>query len=402
MIINDIKSRQILDSRQKPTIEVILNTEKGVYISSVPSGASTGRNEALELRDKDKIGVNKAIDNVNNIIAPELKGKNCLEQEKIDNLMINLDGTNNKSRLGANAILGVSLAICRAGASAKNLPLYKYIAELIENNESLKIPFPMFNILNGGAHSRNNLDIQEFMIIPQKDSFAKNLELHNIIINNLKKILIEQFGKEPNKGDEGGYDPMISRNKEALELLKQSINNNSDTSIGLDCAASSFYNSNEYIFEEKKFSSQELLDFYKEIVSEFNITSIEDPFHEEDWDAFSRITKQLPKITIVADDLTTTNIERIKKAEENKACTGIIIKLNQIGTLSETLKAIKIAKSFQWKTVISHRSGETMDDFIADLSVATNADYVKSGAYTKKERIIKYDRLLEIEKELLS
>jgi enolase len=397
--IKNIIAREIKDSRGKPTVEVELETEKGTFTAAVPSGASTGANEALELRDADGRGVQNAISNVNDIIAPKLKGKDVTNQKEIDDLMIELDGTPNKSKLGANAILGVSIAACRAGAASKKVPLYKYISEISGKSEN--IPLPMFNILNGGAHAKNDLDIQEFMIIPRKKTFAENLALCNKAFQNLQKNIEENFGKEHLQlGDEGGFAPPVSTTEQALYLLKNAIDGESDIKFALDCAASQYFNDGKYNLDGKELSKQGLVDFYKGLVDSFPIVSIEDPFEENDWQGFELMMQQLSdKITIVGDDLTTTNINKIKEANSKKACNGIILKLNQIGTVSETIEASNMAKSFGWKTIVSHRSGETMDNFIADLAVGTGADFIKSGSPAKEERMVKYQRLLEIEQE---
>ena len=396
--IKNIRAREIKDSRGNPTVEVELETAKGVFLASVPSGASTGKNEALELRDEDGKGVLKAIKNVNDIIAPKLKGKDVLNQTEIDNLMIGLDGTENKSKLGANAILAVSLAVCRAGAGSQKLPLYKYISELTGLSESLKIPLPMFNILEGGAHADNELAIQEFMVVPQQKTFAENLILCNKIFQNLNE-LVEKNYKNTGLGDEGGFAPQISKTEQALYLLKNAIASE-DCKIALDCAASQFFSEGKYNIDGQNLTRVELLDFYKNLVSLFSIISIEDPYAEEDWEGFKEITKELQKTIIIGDDLTTTNIKMIKEAHNKNACNGVILKLNQIGTVSETIEALNLAKSFGWRTIVSHRSGETMDDFIADFAVGTGADFIKSGSPSKEERMVKYSKLLEIEKEL--
>ena len=403
--IKNIIAREIKDSRQKPTIEVELETEKGVFVDSVPSGASTGANEALELRDDDGKGVTTAIKNINEIIAPKLKGKDVLNQTEIDRTMIELDGTENKSKLGANAILAVSLAVCRAGAGSKKISLYKHISEL--SGKDCKIPLPMFNILNGGRHAKNGLDIQEFMVIPQKKTFMENLVVCNKIFMNLKENIKKNFGEDHLElGDEGGFAPPVKTTEQALFLLKNASANETDFSFALDCASSEFYNDGKYILEGNEMHRSQLVDFYKNLVAEFPIISIEDPFSEEDWQGFEEMTKEfagLPgqeKITIVGDDLTTTNIKRIKEAHSKSACNGVILKLNQIGTVSETIEASNLAKSYGWKTIVSHRSGETMDDFIADLAVGTGADFLKSGSPAKEERMVKYQRVVEIENEL--
>lgn len=396
--IKNIKAKEIKDSRGNPTIEVKLETENKEYFASVPSGASTGKNEALELRDADGKGVKTAIKNVNKIIAPKLKDLNPENQVEIDKLMIELDGTENKSKLGANAILAVSIAICRAGADAKKISLYQYISELAGVKDQLAIPLPMFNILEGGAHAKNDLEIQEFMIVPQKETFAENLVLCNKVFQSLKTLLIKSYGPDILIGDEGGFAPPISKTEQALYLLKNAIGDD-DIRFSLDCAASQFFNDGKYKIEGNELTRAELLDFYKNLVNDFDIISIEDGFSEEDWEGFKEITEALPKITIIGDDLTTTNIKRIKEAHNKSACNGVILKLNQIGTVSETIEASKLAKSFGWKTIVSHRSGETMDDFIADFSVGIGVDFIKSGSPSKDERMVKYSRLLEIEKE---
>ena len=407
--IKNIVAREIKDSRGNPTVEVVLETEKGEYIASVPSGASTGKNEALELRDPDGKGVLDAIKNVNEVIAPKLKGKDVINQKEIDDLMLALDGTENKSKLGANAILAVSMAVCRAGAGAKKMPLYKHLAELAYGStavEPLKIPLPMFNILNGGAHAKNDLDIQEFMIIPHKKTMQENLVICNGAFNRLREAIKNSFGEDYlGLGDEGGFAPPISKTEQALFLLKAAAHGDQDIKFALDCAASEFYKpvpsgGGKYVLEGIETTRAELLNFYKEFVKNFPIISIEDPFSEEDWQGFEEITKEMgEKVIIVGDDLTTTNIKRIKEAHNKKACNGVILKMNQIGTVSETIEACNLAKSFNWKTIVSHRSGETMDDFIADLAVGLSTDYIKSGSPAKEERMVKYKRLLEIEQE---
>ena len=423
--IKEIIAREIKDSRGNPTIEVELETDRGNYIASVPSGASTGKNEALELRDADGKGVNTAIKNINEIIAPKLKGKDVLNQKEIDDLMLALDGTENKSKLGANAILPVSMAVCRAGATAKKISLYKYIAELA--NYSLptthyQLPLAMFNILEGGVHTDNktNTGIQEFMVVPKKGDFSERLVLCNKIFLNLKNIIEKNYG-EPKMGFEGGFESPFSKTEQVLYALKSAIGD-SEAGIALDCAASEFYENGKYILEGQEMHRSQLVDFYKNLINIFPIILIEDPFSQEDWEGFREIKEALPEIIIVGDDLTTTNIERIKEAHNKNACNGVILKLNQIGTVSETIEASNLAKSFSakggsrpeadqpsagaktsgggWKTIVSHRSGETMDNFIADLAVGLGADFLKAGSPAKPERMIKYQRLLEIEREL--
>jgi enolase len=393
--IKNIEAREIKDSRGNPTVEVELETEKGVFVASCPSGASTGKNEAKTVETQ------KAVENVNKIIAAKLKGKNPENQKEIDELM--------DKNLGANAVLPVSMAVCRAGAAANKLSLYQYIFNLSHSyaseggseKEAIKIPLAMFNILNGGRHAKNGLDIQEFMIIPQKKTFAENLILCSKIFENLRELIIKDFSKEHLElGDEGGFAPPIKTAEQALYLLK-SVSAGLGVSFGIDCAASEFFKNGKYNLGGRELTRAELLGFYEELIKEFEIVSIEDPFSEEDWNGFEDIVRQLGnKITVVGDDLTTTNIKRIKEAHSKNACNGVILKLNQIGTVSETIEAAELAKSYGWKTIVSHRSGETMDDFIADLAVGLRADFLKAGSPAKPERMVKYNRLLEIENEI--
>jgi len=397
-MIKNIKAREILNSRGKPTIEVEVETHKGFFKASVPSGASRGKNEAKELTIK------KAKRNVNKIIAKELKGLNEKKQAKIDRLLVDLDGTENKGHLGANALLAMSVAICRAGARAKRKPLYKYIRKIGGRKlktKGWKMPQPCFNVINGGAHAGNKLDIQEFMIIPQGDTFKNNLNKGAQIYHNLKEVILKKFGKQStNLGDEGGFSPDISNSLKVLDLLKKIIKDQ-DIKIGLDVAASQFYQDEKYILEGKSFDSNKLLKYYQDLFKKYSIEFIEDPFHEEDWKSFKKImTKLGKKITIVGDDLLTTNTNRMRLAYVKSACNGVIIKPNQIGTVSETLQAVKLAKLYKWKIIVSHRSGETLDSFIADLAVGVGADYIKSGAPARGERLAKYNRLLKIESEL--
>ncbi len=424
--IKRMLAREILDSRGNPTIEVELETDLGIFIASVPSGASVGKYEAVELRDGGKRyngkGVLKAIKNINEIIGPKLKGQDVTQQKKIDKLMVDLDGTENKFKLGANAILPVSIAVCRAGSAAKEIPLYKHITELTEDSPPLILPLPCFNIINGGAHAGSDLDIQEFIIIPQNKLFSKNLQTGKEIYYSLKAILRSKFGKNStNIGDEGGFVPLISKTKEALDLILKTIKDcgNNEIKIGLDCAASQFYNQDEkYHLDDIFFSREELLSFYQDLVKKYPIIFLEDPFSEEDWEGWrllkskikpvasfpvipSELSKnQKSKIIIVADDLTVTHKERLQQAIKNDCANAIIIKPNQVGTITETLECIKIAKRAGWKAVVSHRSGETNDDFIADLSVGVGADFIKAGAPARGERVAKYNRLLKIEEEL--
>ena len=399
--IKEIIAREIKDSRGNPAVEVELETDKGSFVASCPSGASTGKNEALELRDADGKGVSRAIKNVNEIIGPKLKGKNPESQQEIDKIMVDLDRTENKSKLGANAILPVSVAVCRAGAASKKISLYRHIADLAGIGHPLAIPLAMFNVLEGGVHTdkKTNTGVQEFMVVPKKGEFVENLILCNKIFRNLKENIEKNYGKSE-MGFEGGFASPFLKTEQALYSLKGAAGSE-DAGIALDCAASEFYKDGKYILDGRELTKTELLEFYENLVSNFPIISIEDPFAEEDWQGFEAIVRQMGKnVIIIADDLTTTNIKRIKEAHNKSACNGVVLKLNQIGTVSETIEASKMAKSFGWKTIVSHRSGETMDNFIADLAVGVGADFLKAGSPAKEERMVKYQRLLEIEKEI--
>ncbi len=394
--IKSIKAREILDSRGIPTVEVDLVTADGCFRSSVPSGSSTGKYEAFELRDKNKKryhgkGVQKAVENVNRILGPKLKGVSVVEQEKMDNLMIEIDGTKNKSRLGANAILGVSMAVCRAGAVAKKMPLWKWIAKLAGTKPVL--PKPCFNIINGGRHAGNDLEFQEFMIVPQFNLFSKNLQAGVEIYYELKDILRKEYGENAvNLGDEGGFAPSLKLPVQALNLILIAVKKSGyskKVKIAIDVAASEI--------EPGKYD----LNFYSDLVKQYPIVSLEDPFSEQDYAGFSNITKELgKKITIIGDDFLVTNPEKIIKAQEKRACNGLLLKLNQIGTITEALQAFNLAKAFGWKIMVSHRSGETLDSFISDLAFGLGADFIKAGAPARGERVAKYNRLLKIEEEL--
>jgi enolase len=407
--IKSIKAREILDSRGNPTIEADLITDYGLFRSSVPSGASKGEYEALELRDGGKRylgrGVLRAVQNINEIISPKLVGKDPTRQREIDNLMIELDGTENKSNLGANAIIGVSMAICRAGAAARKIPLYQYITQLAENCSLPILPVACFNIINGGVHAGNELDLQEFMICPQLKSFSENLQAASEIYHNLKEILLEKFGKFAiNIGDEGGFSPPLIFAEQTLNLILEAIEKSgykNSVKIAIDSAASEFFIDGKYKMKKVIFTREGLLNYYFELLKKYPIISLEDPFAQDDFEGFSEITKKVAgKITIFGDDLLATNIERIKMAKEKNLCDGIILKMNQIGTITETLDAAKLAKSFGWKIMVSHRSSETNDDFISDLAVGISADFIKAGAPARGERVTKYNRLLKIEEEI--
>ena len=406
--ITDVVAREILDSRGNPTVEVKVYTEKGsIGVFSVPSGASTGKREALELRDNDERyfgkGVTKAVNNVNNTIKYNLLGKEVEEQKTIDNIMINLDGSENKSNLGANAILGVSVACLKAAALDNGLPLYKYL-----NKREVHIPFCMFNILNGGKHAANNIDIQEFMIVPKFNTFKESLRAASEVFHALKGILLDK-GLNTNVGDEGGYAPDLKNNEEALMVIVKSIETagyipGKNIFIALDVAASSFYNNetDTYNIDNTNKTREELLNYYLDIVSKYPVISIEDPFDEEDYEGFKMITEVLgKKISIVGDDLFVTNKELLKKGIEEKMCNAILIKPNQVGSFYETLETIVLAKQNKYTCIVSHRSGETTDTFISDLAVALNIPFMKSGSTSRGERIAKYNRLLEIEEEIL-
>lgn len=407
-IIRSIYAREILDSRGFPTVETEVILESGaVGIASVPSGASTGSFEAIELRDGgDRFvgkGVLKAVANVNEIIAPQLIGENASDQHIIDKIMIDLDGTPNKAKLGANAILSVSLAICQAATSFYQLPLYRYIGGI----SNRRLPKPMMNILNGGAHADNKIDIQEFMIIPAKDaSFKDYVIICATIYHNLKKSL-KSKGLNSNVGDEGGVAPNLSSTREALDLIMDSIKASGykpgeDVQIALDVAASELYKDGKYNIEGEIKTSEEMIKFYEELVEDYPIVSIEDPLFEEDWEGFSKMTEVLGnKIQIVGDDLYVTNPERLAKGIELKATNAILIKLNQIGTVTETLEAINLAKENGYNVVISHRSGETDDTTISDLAVGVFAKYIKTGAPARGERVAKYNQLIRIEEDIL-
>ena len=402
--IKKIYAREILDSRGNPTVEVELELESGIKsIASVPSGASTGKREALELRDNDKNryhgkGVLKAVSNVNNVISPLLIGMEVTSQRKIDNLMIEKDGTENKEVLGANAILGVSLTVLKAAALENNKEIYEYLG----NNHSM--PRCMMNIINGGAHASNGLDFQEFMIVPNKNEYKENLRMGSEIFNTLKSVL-----KEKNLlcgvGDEGGFAPNINGAREALELIKESVEKSGyifgkDVNIALDVAASEFYDNGVYHLEGNDITSSELIEYYKELVRDYPIISIEDGMAEDDYEGWKLLTKELSNIQLVGDDLFVTNKKLLQKGIDMGIANAILIKLNQIGTVTETLDTIKLAKDNNYNTIISHRSGETEDSYIADFAVGLNAGQLKTGSLSRGERTAKYNRLLRIEEKL--
>lgn len=411
-IIEDVWARQILDSRGNPTIEVEVCLKSGVIgRASVPSGASTGMYEAVELRDGDESlymgkSVYSAVENVNEKIAPEIIGMSTFDQIGIDDLMIELDGTENKGRLGANAILGVSLACAKAAAAELGIPLYQYIGGV----NAKTMPVPMMNILNGGQHADNNVDIQEFMIMPVgAQSWSEALEICSEVFHNLKAVLKDK-GLNTAVGDEGGFAPNLSSNEEALKVIVAAIENAGyipgiDVKIAIDAAASSFYDKEtgkyELKGEGKSLTADEMIDYYCNLVNKYPIISLEDGLDENDWDGFVGLTAKLgSRIQLVGDDLFVTNTRRLKTGIEKGACNSVLIKVNQIGTLTETLDTIEMAKKAGYTAIVSHRSGETEDTTIADIAVAVNAGQIKTGAPSRTDRVSKYNQLLRIEEEL--
>lgn len=413
--ITKIHARQILDSRGNPTIEVDVTTDRGfVGRASVPSGASTGSREALELRDGDKThymgkGVLTAVKNVNDLIAPKLIGKNVFDQRAIDHLMLEIDGTENKAKLGANAILGVSMAVCRAGALEKGKPLYQYLFEDLKVPNpigKLRLPTPLMNIINGGAHASNNLDIQEFMIVPHmKKSFSENFRAGVEVFHNLKKVLSDK-GYSTNVGDEGGFAPDLKSHDEAIECILTAIQKAGykpgvDISLALDCAASEFYKDGKYEMQGKTYTSDEMIPYYEHMTQIAPIYSIEDGFDESDQKGFINFQAKLgSKLVNVGDDLFVTNAKILKRGIDNKEANAILVKVNQIGSLSETFDTLKLAYDNGFKAIISHRSGETADAFIADLAVASGSGHIKTGSASRSDRMEKYNQLLRIEEEL--
>ncbi len=406
--IKSVKGRQVFDSRGNPTVEAEVFLEDNTSRTAIsPSGASTGAFEAHELRDQDKNnflgkGVNNAVENINKKIKSSLIGLNPTDQRKIDKILIDLDGTKNKKNLGANAILAVSLAVSKLAAASVNRPLYKSLGK------SFSLPIPLMNIINGGVHADNDLNIQEFMIRPDTSkSFKDAIEKCFLVIQNLK-ILLKSKKMLTNVGDEGGFAPSIGSNEEALELIVDAINKSKlspekDVVICLDVAANELVNKEgKYSVQSNNFiSSEDTVSYYKKLTSTYPIKSIEDPFAEEDWDSWKKITSEIgDKVQIVGDDLFVTNPKRLKKGIENKSANSILIKPNQIGTLTETLEVVRMAQDANFSTIISHRSGESEDTFIADLAVATESSQIKTGSLARSERVAKYNRLLRIEEEL--
>ncbi|GAB1608092.1 enolase [Argonauta hians] len=418
MVIKKVHGRQIFDSRGNPTVEVDLWTEKGMFRAAVPSGASTGIHEALEMRDNDAKNyhgksVFNAVKNVNDIIGKELPSKNLDEknQEAVDDFLLKLDGTENKSKLGANAILGVSLAVCKAGAAAKGVPLYRHIADLAGNKDVI-LPVPAFNVINGGSHAGNKLAMQEFMILPTgAKSFSEAMKMGSEIYHHLKGVIKKKYGQDAcNVGDEGGFAPNIQDNKEGLELLKTAIANagySDKIEIGMDVAASEFCKSKKYDLDFKNpksdpnafLTSDQLADLYRDFIKNYPVTSIEDPFDQDDWEAYSKFTSSV-QIQIVGDDLLVTNPKRVQKGIDCKACNALLLKVNQIGSVTESIKACKMSQNAGWGVMVSHRSGETEDTFIADLVVGLCTGQIKTGAPCRSERLAKYNQILRIEEEL--
>lgn len=409
-IIGDVYAREILDSRGNPTVEVEVVLEDGtIGRAAVPSGASTGAYEAVELRDDDKgrylgKGVLQAVDNVNTIIAPEVIGFDALDQVALDQALIELDGTPNKGRLGANAILGVSMAVAKAAANALGMPLYKYLGGI----NSKELPVPMMNILNGGKHADNNVDIQEFMVMPVgAPNFAEALRMCAEVFHNLRSVL-KAKGLNTAVGDEGGFAPNLKSNEEALAVIIEAISKagykpGEDIMLALDVAATELYKDGKYVLEGegKTKTSAEMIDYYEELSNKYPIISIEDGLSEDDWEGWQQMTARLgKKLQLVGDDLFVTNTERLEKGIETGTANAILIKVNQIGTLTETFDAIEMAKRAGFTAVVSHRSGETEDVTIADIAVATNAGQIKTGAPSRTDRVAKYNQLLRIEEEL--
>ena len=409
--IKHVHARQIMDSRGNPTIECDIELENGAMgRAAVPSGASTGSFEALELRDGGSAymgkGVLTAVKNVNDIIAPAITGMDASQQTELDEKMLALDGTPNKDKLGANAILAVSMAAAHAVANAKHEPLYKYIASIYGNANPVVLPRPMMNIINGGAHADNGLDAQEFMIIPNgaRDEFEA-IRMGSEIFHNLKSIL-KKGGNSTNVGDEGGFAPNFHSCREALDTIIAAINAagykpGDQVSIGLDVASSEFFKDGVYKFEGNDMSADQMIEFYEKLIADYPIISIEDALAEEDWDGWKKLTEKIGgKCQLVGDDLFVTNPARLAKGIENGVANAILIKVNQIGSLTETLRAIKMAQDANYGVIISHRSGETEDTTIADLAVATNAGQIKTGSMSRTDRMAKYNQLIRIEEQL--
>lgn len=406
MKIKNVIGREILDSRGNPTVEVDVILENGMMArAAVPSGASTGEREALELRDGDKSrfmgkGVLRAVENVNTVIRDRVVGMEVEDQRAIDNAMIELDGTETKSKLGANAILGVSMACLKAAAMNAGKPLYAYVGN------GTTLPVPMMNIINGGAHADNSLDFQEYMIIPQADTIHERVRIGAEVFHNLKNVL-KEHGYATGVGDEGGFAPDLKSNKEGFALIMEAINRagytDKDVKLGIDVAASEFYKDGKYVLagEGVSLTTDELIEYYKDLISKYPIITIEDPVDENDWEGFTKVTQEIgDKVQLVGDDLFVTNKKYLQKGIDNHAGNAILIKVNQIGTISETIDTINLAKANGYNTVISHRSGETEDTTIADLAVGLDLGQIKTGSMSRTDRMCKYNQLLRIEEEL--
>jgi len=417
VVIQKIHARQIFDSRGNPTVEVDLTTGKGLFRAAVPSGASTGIYEALELRDKGKDyhgkGVGQAVNNVNSLIAPALVGKdlNIADQAAIDKIMLDLDGTENKAKLGANAILGVSLAVCKAAAAERGVPLYRHIADLA-GNKDLILPVPAFNVINGGSHAGNKLAMQEFMILPTgASSFSEAMRMGSEVYHHLKAVIKAKYGQDAcNVGDEGGFAPNIQNNLEGLELLRVAIEKAGYTGkikIGMDVAASEFCKDKKYDLDFKNpasdpatwLSSDQLFEVYQEFIQKYPVVSIEDAFDQDDWEAWTKMNGAVD-IQLVGDDLLVTNPKRVQTGIDKKACNCLLLKVNQIGSVTESIQACKMSQAQGWGVMVSHRSGETEDTFIADLVVGLCTGQIKTGAPCRSERLAKYNQILRIEEEM--
>jgi enolase len=413
--IHTIKAREILDCRGIPTIEATLWLDNGINVTtSVPTGASTGKHEAVELRDKDPeryggMGVLKAVDYINDLIAPKIHALNPSNQSQIDDMLIDLDGTENKSKLGVNAILAVSQAVCKAGAAAYGIPVYRYLALKYKlAGENLTIPTPSFNVINGGKHGAGNLDFQEFLIIPSsRFRFHQGLQIGVEIFFALEQALINKNAIH-STGVEGGFAPNLFTNLDALEIIMQAIKNTSfqfghDVFLGLDVAANTLIKNNKYSIKDRSqaFSNKEFIEYYKDLNDEYHIFSLEDPLYEDDWTSWAELTQEFQgKVVVVGDDHLTTNKKRLQKAIDLKSCNAILIKPNEVGTLTEVIDCIKTAKEANFSVQVSNRSGETNDYFIADFAVGVGAEYAKFGSPSRGERITKYNRLLQIEEEI--
>lgn len=417
--IKSVVAREILDSRGNPTVETKIELTDGLQaVASIPSGASTGSFEALELRDNDPkryngMGVLKAVENVNHIIAPAVVGKEPYPQKELDQILLDLDGTPNKTKLGANAILSVSQGLCEVASLSLKLPSYLYIKKLTKESQfknfDLKIPLPTFNLINGGQHGAGNLEFQEFHIIPSSAiAYCDSLEIAVDIYQSVEEVL-KRHGAIHSVGDEGGFAPNLFTNLDALEILVEAFKVSQktlgkDVNLGLDIAATVFYKDGRYVIRDRSspMDTASFIDFLADLQLQYPLIMIEDPLYEDDWENWIKITKQFSnRLTIIGDDFLCTNYDRTKKAIEKNACNGILVKPNQVGTISETLQVIKLCRESGWKISVSHRSGETNDDFIADFAVGVGADYIKFGAPARGERVAKYNRLLEIESEII-